>query len=549
MVEQKAEVNSLAVGQPPEVDLSQSTISRAATLPFPSPQAISKELRIFERNLPNDLLKSLLPAKYQDDKSYLFNSILEANKGTLSKQIAAMNRFTRSHLENIVTKDTLKDLGITCASEVIALAVDLLDLQPLRRLSGVKQMHAAYTSLFKDVLSHDRLGHSLEVGFNAARMGRRIGLNNSAILELAAAGFVHDVGHPPFSHSGERTLAELITDIIQLARLGCSNHFHHEAFGWSLILGKDIDGVLQRHGLSGKDVVAVLDHNHPFHAVIDWEDRLSYLARDLFGSTTGLTSEGGRSNKEIFSKRTRVVKVIDEFRKNVSQHEGKFVFSGSKTIPDKVLNLRLELLGEVSLTPNVLLVDGLLKKEIKRVISSKAITIDKFLKLSDQRVIDRMPKRVREALAHGVDKFYDQVNIFYDNELTKKGIDFVRSPSFTEDLVNAVAPHYSKTHLVLTAICAEDDKVASVRYLEEDEKGNPRVVNYTHRSDVYPWRRSASIFLSRDAPPEEAATFARRVQDYFDDEGLISTPSERSRMFRKTDYQRQMYSENRRLTS
>jgi HD superfamily phosphohydrolase len=548
MLGQKVEVHSLAVGQPQEVDLSQSTISRAATLPFPSPQAISKELRIFERNLPNDLLRSLLPAKYPGDKSDLFNSILEGNKGALSKQIAAMDKFTRSHLENIVTKDTLKELGLTCASEVIALAIDLLDLQSVRRLSGVKQIHAAYTSFFKDVLCHNRLEHSLEVGFNAARMARRMGLKSPAILQLAAAGFLHDIGHPPFSHTGEKILAELVTDNKQLARLGCRSHFDHEAFGWSLIRGKDIDQVLRGHGLSGKDVVAVLDHNHPFHAVIDWEDRLSYLARDLFGSTSGLNLEGGRSSREVFSKRTRIVRAIDDFRKNVSQHEGKFVFSGSKAVPEKLLNLRLELLGDVTLTPDVLLVNGLLKKEIERVLSSKVITIDRFLELSDQRVIDRMPRRVREALTHGVDKSYDQVNIFYDNELTKKGIDFVRSHSFTEDLVNAVAPHYSKTHSVLTAVCAEDDKVASVRYLEKGEGGNSRVVNYTHRSDVYPWRRSASVFISRDVSPEDAATFARRVQDYFDDEGLISTTSERNRMFRKTDYQRQMSFENKRLT-
>jgi len=54
-----------------------------------------------------------------------------------------------------------------------------------------------------------RLTHSIEVAQIARDVGRALALNEDLI---EAAALAHDLGHPPFGHTGEEALAELVTD-------------------------------------------------------------------------------------------------------------------------------------------------------------------------------------------------------------------------------------------------------------------------------------------------------------------------------------------------
>jgi dGTPase len=54
-----------------------------------------------------------------------------------------------------------------------------------------------------------RLTHTLEVASVARTIGRALRLNEDLIEALALA---HDLGHPPFGHAGERTLAECLAE-------------------------------------------------------------------------------------------------------------------------------------------------------------------------------------------------------------------------------------------------------------------------------------------------------------------------------------------------
>ncbi|MEE8385670.1 MAG: HD domain-containing protein, partial [Dehalococcoidia bacterium] len=54
-----------------------------------------------------------------------------------------------------------------------------------------------------------RLTHTLEVGLQAQRLARLLGLNQHLAQTVALA---HDLGHAPFGHAGEVSLAALMKD-------------------------------------------------------------------------------------------------------------------------------------------------------------------------------------------------------------------------------------------------------------------------------------------------------------------------------------------------
>jgi dGTPase len=91
----------------------------------------------------------------------------------------------------------------------------IIHSRAFRRLEAKTQV---FTTRFSDHF-RNRLTHTLEVSQIARTVASALGLNAQLVEALA---LVHDIGHPPFGHAGERKLDELMR-----ARGGFFNHNLH----------------------------------------------------------------------------------------------------------------------------------------------------------------------------------------------------------------------------------------------------------------------------------------------------------------------------------
>jgi dGTPase len=91
----------------------------------------------------------------------------------------------------------------------------IIHSRAFRRLEAKTQV---FTTRFSDHF-RNRLTHTLEVSQIARTVASALGLNAELVEALA---LVHDIGHPPFGHAGERKLDELMR-----ARGGFFNHNLH----------------------------------------------------------------------------------------------------------------------------------------------------------------------------------------------------------------------------------------------------------------------------------------------------------------------------------
>ncbi len=163
----------------------------------------------------------------------------------------------------------------------------IVQARAFRRLAGKTQV---FTSRASDHF-RSRLTHTMEVAQIARAVAATLGLNEDLAETLA---LVHDIGHPPFGHAGERALDRCLTRHGRrfdhnLHALRIVEHFEQRYAahrGLNLTLGVR-EGIIKHSRDYSTDQHPelgeyLLDQRPPLEAqLIDLADEIAYLTADL----------------------------------------------------------------------------------------------------------------------------------------------------------------------------------------------------------------------------------------------------------------------------
>jgi dGTPase len=186
----------------------------------------------------------------------------------------------------------------------------IVQARAFRRLAGKTQV---FTSRASDHF-RSRLTHTIEVAQIARAAAAALGLNEDLSETLA---LVHDIGHPPFGHAGERALDRCLTHHGRrfdhnLHALRIVEHFEQRYAahrGLNLTLGVREGIIKHSHDYANEQHPELseylLSERPPLEAqLIDLADEIAYLTADLDdGVESGLLEIGHiRENVEILAR-------------------------------------------------------------------------------------------------------------------------------------------------------------------------------------------------------------------------------------------------------
>ena len=167
----------------------------------------------------------------------------------------------------------------------------ILHARAFRRLAGKTQVFTRLPGIAAGDHFRSRLTHTLEVTQISRTLARALGLNSELAEALA---LVHDIGHPPFGHAGEKALDQAL----RTYGLGFDHNLHalrivswfeerYASFrGLNLTLGVR-EGIIKHsrdyHPAQHPELADYfLDQRPPLEAqLIDLADEIAYLTADL----------------------------------------------------------------------------------------------------------------------------------------------------------------------------------------------------------------------------------------------------------------------------
>lgn len=188
----------------------------------------------------------------------------------------------------------------------------VLHAHAFRRLAGKTQVFTRHPGMLLGDHFRSRLTHTLEVAQVSRTLAETLGLNSNLAEALA---LVHDIGHPPYGHAGEKALDHELRRVglrfdHNLHALRITTHFEerHPAYrGLNLTLGVREGIIKHSHDYSAAENPELgeyfLGQFPPLEAqIIDMADEIAYLTADLDdGLDSGiLTIEQVRAGVPLF---------------------------------------------------------------------------------------------------------------------------------------------------------------------------------------------------------------------------------------------------------
>ncbi len=205
----------------------------------------------------------------------------------------------------------------------------IVQSRAFRRLAGKTQV---FTSRASDHF-RSRLTHTIEVAQIARDIAAALGLNEDLAEALA---LVHDIGHPPFGHAGERALDECLRlhglrFDHNLHALRIVEHFEQRYAahrGLNLTLGVREGIIKHSHDYTAAEHPELaeyfLDQRPPLEAqLIDLADEIAYLTADLDDGVESGLLEVGHIREHVAILRRSYQKVAAEH----ADVEEKYLFN------------------------------------------------------------------------------------------------------------------------------------------------------------------------------------------------------------------------------
>ncbi|VVB54796.1 Deoxyguanosinetriphosphate triphosphohydrolase-like protein [uncultured archaeon] len=157
------------------------------------------------------------------------------------------------------------------------LSISLVDTPYMQRLRGIKQNGLCY--LVYPAMNSTRFEHSIGTMHVARQIAEHLELPPDEQKLVTAAALLHDVGHPPLSHTTDAVLAPL--------------SYPHEKESARIIRKTEISDILLEHGLNPKKVAGLVLGEGSLSRIISSEidaDKMDYLVRDAYyaGVTYGV---------------------------------------------------------------------------------------------------------------------------------------------------------------------------------------------------------------------------------------------------------------------
>jgi putative nucleotidyltransferase with HDIG domain len=159
---------------------------------------------------------------------------------------------------------------------------DIIDTPVFQRLRGIKQL--ALANLVYPGAIHTRFDHSIGVMHVAGKMAEHLEVDDEDVRLLRLAALLHDIGHGPFSHISEDSLAKFCDR--SSIEVDATDKIHEDITAKIILCNKEIGKLISSKDrekivnlLKGKNTYSVLTSivSGPLDA-----DKQDYLLRDSY---------------------------------------------------------------------------------------------------------------------------------------------------------------------------------------------------------------------------------------------------------------------------